>query len=82
MGDIAIEELRKKADKHTLYMFDRKHTKKVMPTWKSHAQWKGNDSKDENETEDSDKEEGANVETPPKKARGILDFFSKVSVFL
>ena len=37
---------------------------------------------DEKETEDSDEEEGDNVETPPKKASGILDFFSKVIVFL
>ena len=45
-GDEAIAELRKKADPHTLFMFDHNYRKNSMPSWKTHAQWKEQDDRD------------------------------------
>ena len=38
---IALEEVRKKADAHTLFMFENGYTKNLGPTWRSHQLWEG-----------------------------------------
>jgi hypothetical protein len=50
-GDEVLEELKDKADTHTLYMFKWGHTKDKLPSWKNHVMIKrvGN-SEDEEES--------------------------------
>ena len=40
-NDVLLEEAGKKADPHTLFMFENGYTKNLGPNCKSHQQWKG-----------------------------------------
>ena len=37
MGDVALDALKKKADPHTIYIFENRYTKQKLPTYKTHA---------------------------------------------
>ena len=69
VGDATLEDLRKKADPHSLYMFDHKYTKNHLPTWQTHAQWK------EQDQEDDDEGDPGIVAPLEKKLKKMTDFF-------
>ena len=77
VGDAAFAELRKKADPHTIFMFDHKYRKNFLPSWKTHAQWK-----EKEDTEMEEEQEDSSSGAPPlKKSRdgsssSIMNYFN------
>jgi hypothetical protein len=83
MGDAALHSLKKRADPHTLFIFEKHYTKQKLPTYRTHVMVKQPGDKlleqQQQQAADFGQQGGSrDIQPAKKKQKAINSFFVSV----
>ena len=77
IGDSALDGLRRRADPHTLFIYEKHYTKQKLPTYRTHVMVKQKGGKEQQQQQATGigQQGGSKDDQPPKKKQKAIDSF-------